>query len=141
MVIPGQTAFPWSPAGAERHDDEPQQPISAGAAPAGAPLSEPPQQEERQGSAQRSSSSRCGISVERPPSLVALPPENELWDIGDAARFLKMSTSWVYKRVERGDMPCRRIHGWALRFVPAELRAWASKQPSRRRSRAATTER
>jgi len=72
---------------------------------------------------------------------VALPPETELWDITHAAQFLKMSTSWVYKRVERGDLPCKRIHGWALRFVPAHLRAWAEEQGSRRRTRRTTTER
>ena len=72
---------------------------------------------------------------------VALPPETELWDITHAAQFLKMSTSWVYKRVERGDLPCKRIHGWALRFVPADLRTWAEEQGSKRRTRRTTTER
>ena len=43
--------------------------------------------------------------VERPPASVALPPETELWDIVHAAQFLKMSVSWVYKRVESGDLP------------------------------------
>ena len=129
MVLPGQTAFPWSTATADRHG-EPRQPTSAAVGPAGRSSAEPPlRQGERLGSAQGASSSGCALVVER-PSAVPLPPENELWDIGDAARFLKMSTSWVYKRVERGDLPCRRIHGWAFRFVPAELRAWAVKQPS-----------
>jgi excisionase family DNA binding protein len=71
-----------------------------------------------------------------------LPPDGELWDVDDAARFLKMSTSWVYKRVEAGVLPCVRVDGWSLRFVPADLRAWAARQPTKRRARrAATTKR
>ena len=142
MVIPGQTgqtAFPWSTTGAERRDVA-RQPVAAHSAFAGGPRSEPPRGEQ-QGPPQRASSSQHDITAKGPPALVALPPETELWDIAHAAQFLKMSTSWVYKRVESGDLPCKRMHGWALRFVPAELRAWAEKQPSRRRSRRATTER
>ncbi|HTP30243.1 MAG TPA: helix-turn-helix domain-containing protein [Anaeromyxobacteraceae bacterium] len=66
------------------------------------------------------------------PEPCPLPPDNELWDIGAAARFLKMSRSWVYHHVEDGTLPCVRLHGWALRFVPRELRAWVEKNGSRR---------
>jgi excisionase family DNA binding protein len=65
-----------------------------------------------------------------------LPPETELWRIAHAAQFLKMSPSWIYKRVERGELPFVRVNGWALRFIPADLRAWAESQ-AKRRSRAA----
>lgn len=61
-----------------------------------------------------------------------LPPETELWRIAHAAQFLKMSPSWIYKRVERGELPCVRVNGWALRFIPADLRAWAESQAKRR---------
>jgi len=61
-----------------------------------------------------------------------LPPDSELWRIQHAARFLKMSRGWVYKRVERGEIPCIRVNGWALRFVPTQLRAWAEGQGRRR---------
>lgn len=75
---------------------------------------------------------RCGA----PPA--ALPPDNELWDVAAAAQFLKMSPSWIYKRVERGELPCVRVNGWALRFVPARLREWA--EQGGRRARAGSTE-
>ncbi len=63
-----------------------------------------------------------------------LPPDNELWDVHAAARFLKRSVSWVYHRAEDGTLPVKRIGGWGLRFIPAELRAWveASGEPRRR---------
>jgi hypothetical protein len=65
---------------------------------------------------------------------MALPPDNELWDVHAAARFLKRSVSWVYHRAEDGTLPVKRIGGWGLRFIPAELRAWvmASGAPRRR---------
>src|SRR5512146_1645946 len=53
-----------------------------------------------------------------------LPPDNELWDVHATARFLKRSVSWVYHRAEDGTLPVKRIGGWGLRFIPAELRAW-----------------
>jgi predicted DNA-binding transcriptional regulator AlpA len=62
-----------------------------------------------------------------------LPPENELWDLRAAARFLKMSTSWVYKRVEDGILPVTRVNGYSLRFDPAALREWVAKNGSARR--------
>jgi hypothetical protein len=86
--------------------------------------------------------SQHGAAVPPPDpatSRTELPPDAELWDVADAARFLKMSASWVYKRVEKGDLPCLRVHGWALRFLPAQLRAWATTQQARRRPRRATT--
>ncbi len=63
--------------------------------------------------------------VRHPPAAVAeLPPDNELWDVRAAARFLKRSVSWVYHRAEDGTLPVKRLGGWGLRFVPGELRAW-----------------
>ena len=37
---------------------------------------------------------------------------------------LKRSVSWVYHRVEDGTLPVKRLAGWGVRFIPAELRAW-----------------
>jgi excisionase family DNA binding protein len=65
---------------------------------------------------------------------VPLPPENELWDLRAAARFLKLSTSWVYKRVEDGSLPVTRVNGYSLRFDPAALRAWVAKNGTTRRA-------
>jgi excisionase family DNA binding protein len=64
------------------------------------------------------------------PPVVAmpLPPENELWDVHAAARYLKRSVSWVYHKAEDGTLPVKRLGGWGVRFVPAELRAWVERQ-------------
>jgi predicted DNA-binding transcriptional regulator AlpA len=65
-----------------------------------------------------------------------LPPDDELWDVHAAARFLKRSVSWVYHRAEDGSLPVRRLGGWGLRFIPGELRAWVESggvAPVRRR--------
>jgi hypothetical protein len=64
-------------------------------------------------------------AVRHPTAAVAaLPPDNELWDVRAAARFLKRSVSWVYHRAEDGTLSVKRLGGWGLRFVPGELRAW-----------------
>ena len=55
-----------------------------------------------------------------------LPGDDELWDVRAAARFLKRSVSWVYHRAEDGTLPVRRLGGWGIRFIPAELRAWVT---------------
>ncbi len=63
--------------------------------------------------------------VRRPPvAALELPPDNELWDVRAAARFLKRSVSWVYHKAEDGTLPVRRIGGWGVRFIPSELRGW-----------------
>ncbi len=46
------------------------------------------------------------------PRADALPPDNELWDVHAAARFLKRSVSWVYHRAEDGTLPVKRLGGW-----------------------------
>jgi excisionase family DNA binding protein len=46
-----------------------------------------------------------------------------LLDARDAANYLNLSVSWVYKAAEKGELPCLRI-GSALRFEPEALRAW-----------------
>ena len=48
-----------------------------------------------------------------------------LWDIPKAAEYLCMSISWVRQRVAAGTIPCIRVGGWAVRFEPDVLRAWA----------------
>jgi len=50
--------------------------------------------------------------------------QEALWDVRDVAWFLKASVSWVYKAVERGDLPCVRIGG-LLRFDAGAVRAFA----------------
>jgi predicted DNA-binding transcriptional regulator AlpA len=69
------------------------------------------------------------------PSSAAkpLPPDNELWDVHVAARFLGRSVSWVYHKAEDGTLPVKRLGGWGLRFVPGELRAWVERGAPPRR--------
>jgi len=42
---------------------------------------------------------------------------DRLWDVGDVAKFLQASRSWVYKAAEAGALPCLRV-GAMLRFEP-----------------------
>lgn len=51
-------------------------------------------------------------------------PADELWDANDAARYLKVSRSWVYQRAESGLLPCLRVGG-LVRFDPSIVRAFA----------------
>jgi predicted DNA-binding transcriptional regulator AlpA len=68
------------------------------------------------------------------PNLIVLPSprttgsDDELWDIRRACAFLGMSKYWMYRAVAAGKVPHRKI-GSAIRFIPAELRAWALRQP------------
>ncbi len=83
-------------------------------------------------------SERERIKARRPraaakPSEPQLPPDNELWDVHAAARFLKRSVSWVYHRAEDGTLPVTRLGGWGLRFIPGDLRAWVAAGASRRK--------
>ncbi|HEY3451681.1 MAG TPA: helix-turn-helix domain-containing protein [Myxococcales bacterium] len=52
-----------------------------------------------------------------------LPAEENLWTVARVAKFLDLSTCWVYRAAERDELPVLRI-GAALRFDPAEIRAW-----------------
>ena len=74
-----------------------------------------------------------GVPVAASPA--SLPPENELWDVHAAARFLKRSVSWIYHRVEDGTLPVKRLAGWGVRFIPSELRAWVETGGAVRRGR------
>jgi predicted DNA-binding transcriptional regulator AlpA len=75
---------------------------------------------------------KAARAPEAPPPL---PPDDELWDVRAAARFLKRSVSWVYHRTEDGTLPVRRLGGWGLRFIPGELRAWVASEGALRPGR------
>lgn len=49
-----------------------------------------------------------------------------LWTVDDVARFLRLSTSSVYKMAEKKKLPCLHI-GTALRFDPTAVKDWATK--------------
>ncbi len=53
------------------------------------------------------------------------PPNDALWKVADVAHYLGMSLSWVRQRVAAGTIPCLRVGGWAVRFDPEVVRAWA----------------
>jgi predicted DNA-binding transcriptional regulator AlpA len=36
--------------------------------------------------------------------------------------------SWVYHKAEDGTLPVKRLGGWGVRFIPAELRSWVERQ-------------
>jgi len=50
--------------------------------------------------------------------------EEPLWTVVDVAQFLRVSRSWVYHRVERGELPYLRI-GALVRFEADRIRAFA----------------
>lgn len=58
-----------------------------------------------------------------PPPAIPQLADDSLWDVKDIAHVLKASVSWVYKAVERGELPCIRI-GAMVRFEPAAIRSW-----------------
>jgi hypothetical protein len=77
--------------------------------------------------AQGASTERGGRgAADAPPAVGAppLPPDEELWDVHAAARFLRRSVSRVHHRAEDGTLPVKRLAGWGVRFIPGELRAW-----------------
>jgi excisionase family DNA binding protein len=52
-----------------------------------------------------------------------------LWDANDVAAYLKVSRSWVYQKVAAGLVPYVRVGG-LVRFVPDDVRAFATARPS-----------
>jgi len=53
------------------------------------------------------------------------PHPGPLWTVHEAAAFLRRSTSWVYKAVERGELPRAKGMAWGVRFVPSDLMSYA----------------
>lgn len=50
-----------------------------------------------------------------------------LWEIGEAADYLRCSVTSVRRYVKHGDLPHRRIAGRLL-FIPSELVRWVERQ-------------
>lgn len=57
--------------------------------------------------------------------LAGEAPDDALWTVADAARYLRVSKGWVYQASADGRMPCVRI-GALVRFEPAAIKAWAA---------------
>jgi excisionase family DNA binding protein len=64
-------------------------------------------------------------AVERDEMQAGEAQDDTLWTVADAARFLRVSKSWVYSATAAGRMPCIRI-GALVRFDPASTKAWAA---------------
>ena len=60
-----------------------------------------------------------------------------LWTVHDVASFLRMSTSWVYKRVAEDAIPCVRL-GASVRFKREDIAAYASGRMATQASNVAT---
>jgi len=54
-----------------------------------------------------------------------------LWDVSQVAKFLGVSRSWVYHRVEAALLPCVRVGG-LVRFNPLAVRAWVKSGSTRK---------
>jgi excisionase family DNA binding protein len=67
---------------------------------------------------------RSGVGME--PSRVS--PEESLWRVQDVARFLAVSTSWVYMAARSGALPPVRV-GRSVRFRPGLVRALVQGEP------------
>lgn len=50
-----------------------------------------------------------------------------LWTAIDAAKYLRVTRDWIYRHSVSGVLPAHYI-GPNLRFVPGELKAWATGQ-------------
>jgi excisionase family DNA binding protein len=50
--------------------------------------------------------------------------DDNLWTKKDVACFLRVSESWVYLHVDKGDLPYLRVGG-LLRFDPEAVRRYA----------------
>jgi excisionase family DNA binding protein len=55
-------------------------------------------------------------------------PEESLWRVQDVARFLAVSTSWVYMAARSGVLAPVRV-GRSVRFRPALVRALVQGEP------------
>lgn len=63
---------------------------------------------------------------------------DQLWSVGEVAKFLKVNRDWVYRRAASGDVPSRKV-GTQLRFVRSEVLAWLDSRLSGRLPRARTS--
>jgi predicted DNA-binding transcriptional regulator AlpA len=99
---------------------------------------------ERRTARRRDSDSPTSTSTSLPPQVRQGGPTSlatdRLWTVHQAAAFLGRSTSWVYKAAESGSLPRAKGMAGGLRFLPADLMAYARGElpaavPMRRRAR------
>ncbi len=50
--------------------------------------------------------------------------DDRLWTVSETAKFLRVSPSWVYRAVERAEIPAFKLGG-LVRFRPQTIRDYA----------------
>jgi excisionase family DNA binding protein len=50
-----------------------------------------------------------------------------LWSVKETAQYLKMSTSWVYRHTESGEIPHAKLGG-VIRYNPVRIREYEAQQ-------------
>lgn len=53
-------------------------------------------------------------------------PIEDLWDVPEVMKFLKVKRTWVYEHANAGDLPHVRL-GNRLRFEPEQIREYVKK--------------
>lgn len=48
-----------------------------------------------------------------------------LWTVAETAKYLHVSTSWVYRATEKGELPHLKLGG-VIRYMPDQVRAHAA---------------
>jgi len=69
------------------------------------------------------------------PSMTLYLLDNEILTPQELAKALKVSRVYIYKLVERGDLPYLRVGGKVIRFNRAEIEAWLEESRGRKRHR------
>ncbi|WP_239015447.1 helix-turn-helix domain-containing protein [Archangium violaceum] len=59
--------------------------------------------------------------------MVAPMPDDSAWTVAEAATFLGIARSTLYRKAAEGAVPSFKVGG-ALRFSPAKLREWRDAQ-------------
>lgn len=62
--------------------------------------------------------------VDRAPGHERSRVPDQLWDLDDAANFLKCSTRTVRELIRKDGLPCMRLRS-RLRFDPHDVLCWA----------------
>jgi excisionase family DNA binding protein len=60
--------------------------------------------------------------------MVAAKEVAELWRVADVMRVLGVKKSWVYARVDSGELPVIRLPGGRIRFDPVDIVTWIDRQ-------------
>ncbi len=58
--------------------------------------------------------------------------DNEILTPQELAKALKVSRVYIYKLVERGELPFLRVGGKVIRFNRAEIEAWLEESRGRK---------